>query len=275
MTVSRYTTAARPKLADNQLLAGLNVEERERWLPHLTVVDLAPGQVLCESGSTSAFAYFPCTAIVSLMYLTRDGASTEVAVVGNDGMVGIASFMGGNAMPSRAVVQNSGQAWRISAPQLRLQALGAKPVLGLLLRYTQALMVQVAQTAVCNRFHSIDERLCRRMLLALDRSVGSELRFTHEDMAGLLGVRREGITAAALKLQLAGVISYRRGHIDVIDRSRLEHRSCECYAAAKPRERMPATPAARPGADACLNAPRGRGSVRQRTGLRLGREEIH
>jgi CRP-like cAMP-binding protein len=226
-------TPRRAPPLDNRLLAGLTRAEQQRWLPRLTLVDLAPGQVLYESGSTPAFVYFPCSAIVSLLLLTQDGDSAEFAVVGNDGMVGISSFMGGSAMPSRAVVQSAGQAWRIAAPLLRQEALGAGPLLSLLLRYTQALIAQVAQTAMCNRYHSIDERLCRRLLQGLDRSAGSDLHFTQEGMADLLGVRREGVTAAALKLQLAGVIRYRRGHIDVLDRQHLERRSCECYAAAQ------------------------------------------
>jgi CRP-like cAMP-binding protein len=219
--------------SDNQLLAGLTSAEWRRWQPHLVLVDLAPGQVLCESGSTPAFVYFPSTAVVSLLYLTQDGGSAELAVVGNDGVVGISAFMGGNATPSRSVVQSAGQAWRVSAALVKKEALQAGPLLQMLLRYTQSLIAQVAQTAVCNRYHSIDEQLCRRLLLGLDRSAGDELLMTQEGIAQLLGVRREGVTAAALKLQMAGVISYRRGHISVLDRRRLELRSCECYAAAK------------------------------------------
>jgi CRP-like cAMP-binding protein len=218
---------------DNQLLADLTAAEWRRWEPHLVPVDLAPGQVLCESGSTPAFVYFPSTAIVSLLYMTQDGASAEFAVVGHDGVVGISIFMGGNATPSRSVVQTAGRAWRISAAVVKSEVLRAGPLLGTVLRYTQALIAQVAQTAICNRYHSIDEQLCRRLLLGLDRSAGDELLMTQEGMAQMLGVRREGVTAAALKLQLAGVIRYRRGRISVLDRRRLEQRSCECYAAVK------------------------------------------
>jgi CRP-like cAMP-binding protein len=218
---------------DNALLAGLTAAEWQRWQPHLVSVELAQGQVLSESGSTPAFVYFPRTAIVSLTTMTQDGASAEFAVVGNDGVVGISVFMGGNATPSRAVVQSAGQAWRISAAVVKHEALGAGPLLAMLLRYTQALIAQVAQTALCNRYHSIDEQLCRRLLLGLDRSASDELLMTQEGMAQLLGVRREGVTAAALKLQQAGVIRYRRGRIAVLDRRRLEQRSCECYAATR------------------------------------------
>jgi CRP-like cAMP-binding protein len=234
-------TSGRP--TDNRLLAGLTATEWQRWLPHLVPVDLALGQVLSESGSTPAFVYFPRTAIVSLTSMTQDGASAEFAVVGNDGVVGISVFMGGNATPSRAVVQSAGQAWRVSAAVVKHEVLGAGPLLAMLLRYTQALIAQVAQTAMCNRYHSIDEQLCRRLLLGLDRSASDELLMTQEGMAQLLGVRREGVTAAALKLQLAGVIRYRRGRISVLDRRRLEQRSCECYAAAKREcERLQAPP---------------------------------
>ena len=219
--------------ADNQLLASLTAAEWCRWQPHVVSADLALGQVLCESGSTPSFVYFPSTAIVSLLYMTQDGESAEFAVVGNDGVVGISAFMGGNATPSRSVVQSAGQAWRISAHAVRNDAFGAGASLPMLLRYTQALIAQVAQTAMCNRYHTIDEQLCRRLLLGLDRSPTDELLMTQEGMAQLLGVRREGVTAAALKLQLAGVIRYRRGRIAVLDRQRLEQRSCECYAAAK------------------------------------------
>lgn len=227
------STPVAQTLAGNQVLDGLTAAEWLRWQPHLVPVDLAAGQVLCESGSAPAFVYFPRTAIVSLLYVTQDGESAEFAVVGHDGLVGISAFMGGHAMPSLAVVQGAGQAWRISAQVVRSEALAAGPVLRTLLRYTQALIAQVAQTAMCNRYHAIDMRLCRRLLLGLDRSAGNELLMTQEGLAQLLGVRREGVTAAALKLQLAGVIRYSRGRIAVLDRRRLEQRSCECYASAK------------------------------------------
>lgn len=206
----------------NQLLAALPEADLERWLTQLEPVELSLGQVLCESGSRSEHVYFPTTAIVSLLYLTQEGDSTEIAVVGRDGVVGISHFMGGNATPSRSVVQSAGRAYRLRAQTLK-DALGhAGPVLTLLLRYTQALMTQVAQTATCNRHHSIDQLLRRRLLLGLDRLPSQALVMTQELLANLLGVRREGITAAALKLQQAGVIRYSRGHIAVLDRRRLE-----------------------------------------------------
>ena len=218
---------------DNQLLGSMPVSELQRWLPHLEPVCLHAGQVLVESGSMPAFVHFPTTAVVSLMSMTRDGASAELAVVGREGVVGIALFMGGNAMPSQALVQVSGRAFRLRAQALQSELQCAGPLLGMLLRYTQAMIAHVAQTALCNRYHSIDQQLCRRLLLGLDRSATDELAMTQEGAAGLLGVRREGVTAAALKLQHAGVIRYRRGHICVLDRARLEQRACECYAAAK------------------------------------------
>lgn len=209
---------------DNQLLAGLPDAEWGRWLPYLERVDLPLGQVLSESGRTPGYVYFPTTAIVSLLYVTRDGASSEIAVVGKDGVVGISLFMGGNATPSQAVVQSAGQAYRLRAQAVKEEVDRAGPVLMMLLRYTQALIAQVAQTAACNRYHSIDQLLCRRLLLALDRLPSAAMVMTQELLANLLGVRREGVTAAALKLQQAGVIRYSRGRIDVLDRERLEQR---------------------------------------------------
>jgi len=239
MPASPRPTRTNSPPQDNRLLAGLTAAEWRRWQPHLVQVDLAPGQVLYESGSTPAFVYFPSTAIVSLLYMTQDGGSAEFAVVGHDGVVGISIFMGGNATPSRSVVQTAGRAWRIGAMVVKSEVLRAGPLLGTVLRHTQALIAQVAQTAICNRYHSIDEQLCRRLLLGLDRSAGDELLMTQEGMAQMLGVRREGVTAAALKLQQAGVISYRRGRISVLDRRQLEQRSCECYAAARKLEVAP------------------------------------
>ena len=217
----------------NQLLAALSDADRERWRSRLEPVDLRFGQVLCESGSAPAHVYFPTTAVVSLLYRTQDGASTEIAVVGNDGVVGISLFMGGNATPSEAVVQSAGLGYRLSAQAVDDEVRRAGPVLGTLLRYTQAMIAQVAQTAMCNRYHSIDQQLARRLLVGLDRSPSDDLAMTQEGVANLLGVRREGVTAAALKLQQAGVIRYRRGHIAVLDRRLLEQRTCECYAVAK------------------------------------------
>ena len=217
----------------NQLLASLPETEWDRWQSALEPVDLALGQVLCESGRPPVFVYFPTTAIVSLLYMTQEGASSEIAVVGNDGVVGISLFMGGNATPSQAVVQSAGQGYRLRAQMMRNEFQRPGPVLEMLLRYTQAMIAQVAQTAVCNRYHSIDQQMCRRLLLGLDRLTTDKLVMTQELLASLLGVRREGVTAAALKLQHAGVIRYSRGHIDVLDREGLEERTCECYAVAK------------------------------------------
>jgi CRP-like cAMP-binding protein len=230
-------TPAAPRTADdprrNQLLAALPPAAWQRWAPHLEPVDLALGQVLCESGGVPAFVYFPTTAIVSLMYLTRDGSTSEFAVVGNDGVVGISLFMRGGTMPSRAVVQGPGQAYRMPAHAVGNEVERAGPSLSVLLRYTQALIAQVAQTALCNRYHSIDQQLCRRLLVGLDRSTSADLQLTQELAASLLGVRREGVTAAALKLRSDGVIRYSRGHIEILDREGLEQRTCECYASAK------------------------------------------
>ncbi len=208
--------------------------ELASWLPHLEPVELCFGQVLCESGVTPAYAYFPTTAIVSLVYLTQDGASAEIAVVGNDGMVGISLFMGGIATPNRAVVQSAGAGYRLRAQAVKDEALCAGPVLTVLLRYAQTLIAQVAQTAACNRYHSIDQLLCRRLLMGLDRLPSSQLAMTQESASNLLGVRREGVTAAARKLQDDGVIRYSRGNIAVLDRPRLEARTCEFRGGAAP-----------------------------------------
>ena len=217
----------------NQLLAALPDAEWDRWQQSLERVELAFGQVLCESGRTPAHVYFPTTAIVSLLCMTQDGASAEIAVVGNDGVVGVSLFMGGNATPSRSVVQSGGQAYRLRAQAVKNEIDRAGAVLGMLLRYVNTMIAQVAQTAACNRHHSIDQQLCRRLLLGLDRSASDELKMTQELAANLLGVRREGVNAAAHKLQRAGVIRYSRGHIAVLNRQRLEERTCECYSVAK------------------------------------------
>ncbi len=216
----------------NGLLAALPEADRRRWQQDLQPVALSQGQVLCEPGSAPAYVTFPTTAIVSLLYMTRDGESVEFAVVGNDGVVGISLFMGGHATPSEAVVQTAGHGFRLPAKTVMEEVHRAGPVLEMLLRYTQALIAQVVQTAACNRFHTIDQQLCRRLLLGLDRSSSDQLAMTQEAVASLLGVRREGVTAAALKLQRAGVIRYSRGRIEVLDRAGLEARSCECYAVA-------------------------------------------
>ncbi len=239
---ARHRLDAPQHRVQNQLLLALQAEEWARCVPHLQPLELRAGQVICEPDRIPGFAIFPTTAVVSLMYLTRDGASSEVAVVGHEGVVGVSLFMGGNATPGQAVVQSSGLAWRLSAQVLKTEIQRAGPALHLLLRYTQALMAQVAQTAACNRHHSIDQQLSRRLLLGLDRCDSDELVMTQEALAQMLGVRREGVTAAALKLQEAGVIRYRRGHITVLDRPRLEQRTCECYAKAN-REHQRLLPA--------------------------------
>ena len=216
----------------NQLLAALPAREWPRWQPRLELVELRLGQVLYESGSTLSHVYFPTTAIVSLLYVMENGASAEIAVVGNEGLVGVSLFMGGESTPSRAVVQSAGQGFRLTAQTIK-DEFNRAPVLHLLLRYTQALITQMAQTAVCNRHHSLDQQLCRWLLLSLDRLEGSELVMTQELIANMLGVRREGVNDGALKLQRVGLIRYARGHITVLDRKGLERRTCECYAVVK------------------------------------------
>ena len=191
------------------------------------------GQVLYESGDTLKYMYFPLTAIVSLLYVMENGASAEIAVVGNEGLVGVSLFMGGESTSSRAVVQSAGAGCRIKANVMKQEFDKSSPVLHLLLRYTQALITQMAQTAVCNRHHSLDQQLCRWLLLSLDRLNGNDLVMTQELIANMLGVRREGVTEGALKLQKAGLIQYSRGHITVLDRAGLEKRTCECYAVVK------------------------------------------
>ena len=191
------------------------------------------GQALYESGGTLSYGYFPTTAIVSLMYVAESGASSEIAVVGNEGIVGVPLFMGGGSTPSRAVVQSAGEGFRMSGRAIREEFSRSASVMMLLLRYTQALIAQMAQIAVCNRHHTVDQQLCRWLLLSLDRLPSNELVVTQELIANMLGVRREGVTEAALALQRAGLISYRRGHITVVDRPGLEQRSCECYAVVK------------------------------------------
>ena len=222
-----------PNPKKNHLLESLPAAEWKRWEPVLELVDLPLGMVLYESGSALSHVYFPTTAIVSLLYVMENGASAEIAVVGNEGIVGVSLFMGGETTPSRAVVQSGGKGYRLSAERMKKEFNLAGPVLHLLLRYTQALLTQMAQTAVCNRHHSLDQQLCRWLLLSLDRLHGNELVMTQELIANMLGVRREGVTEGALKLQRAGLISYSRGHIKVLDRSGIESRSCECYAVVK------------------------------------------
>ena len=217
---------------DNELLAALPDADFQRWLPQLESVTMPLGQVLYESGGTMSHVYFPTNAIVSLLSVMENGSSAEIAVVGYEGIVGISLFMGGDSTPSRAVVQSAGQGFRLKAQTIKDEFKRA-PVLHLLLRYTQALITQMAQTAVCNRHHSLDQQLCRWLLLSLDRLQGNELVMTQELIANMLGVRREGVTEGALKLQNLGLIRYSRGRISVLDRPGLEQRSCECYAVVK------------------------------------------
>ena len=219
-----------PKL--NHLLAALPQVVWQRWQPQLQLIEMPLGKVMYESGGTLSHAYFPTTAIVSLLYVSEDGASAEIAVVGNEGFLGVPLLMGGESTPSRAVVQSAGHGYRLKAQALKDEFLTA-PVLHLLLRYMQALMTQMSQTAVCNRHHTLDKQLCRWLLFSRDRLGGNELVMTQELIANMLGVRREGVTLAAMRLQRAGLIEYRRGHITILDRKRLEQRSCECYAVVK------------------------------------------
>ena len=218
---------------ENRLLGALPDDDYQRWLPFLEDVELSLGQVLYESGTVLSHVYFPTTAIVSMLYVMANGASAEIAVVGREGLVGISLFMGGESTPSRAVVQSAGHGFRLKSAIVKDEFNQAGPVLHLLLRYTQALITQMAQTAVCNRHHSLDQQLCRWLLLSLDRLPGDELLMTQELIANMLGVRREGVTEGAMKLQQAGLIRYARGRISVLDRAGLEKRTCECYAVVK------------------------------------------
>jgi CRP-like cAMP-binding protein len=222
-----------PDPQQNHLLAALPAEDFERVSSRLRLAPLALGDVLYESGSRQRAVYFPTTAIVSLLYTLADGASAEIAVVGNEGIIGVSLFMGGETTPSRAVVQSAGDAYRLPGKILKEEFTRGGAMQHLLLRYTQALLTQMAQTAVCNRHHSLDQQLCRWLLLSLDRLVGNELVMTQELIANMLGVRREGVTEAAGNLQGAGLIRYSRGRIAVLDRSGLEKRTCECYAVVK------------------------------------------
>ena len=217
----------------NHLLAVLQETEWVRLSSHLVRVDMPLGQVVYESGDRLDHLYFPTTSIVSLLYVMEDGASAEIAIVGNEGLIGIALFMGGETTPSRAIVQSAGEAYRLDARILKEEFRRAGPVQRLLLRYTQALITQMAQTAVCNRHHSIDQQLCRWLLLSIDRLPSNELKMTQELIANMLGVRRSGVTEAALKLQDAGLIRYSHGHIEVLDRPGLEARVCECYSVVR------------------------------------------
>jgi CRP-like cAMP-binding protein len=217
----------------NHLLAALPAEEYTRLFPHLELVPMPLGDAVCEPGMTMSHVYFPTTSIVSLLYVMEDGASAEIAVVGNEGIVGVSLFMGGETTTSRAVVQSAGHAYRLTGQLLKDAFFLAGPMQRLLLRYTQALLSQMSQTAVCNRHHSVDQQLCRWLLLSLDRLPSNELTMTQELIANMLGVRREGVTEAAGELQRAGLIRYSRGRITVINRTGLEARVCECYQVVK------------------------------------------
>jgi CRP-like cAMP-binding protein len=241
--------ATPPDPRKNHLLAALPGDEWARWLPALEPVDMPLGEVLYESGMLPTHVYFPTTSIVSLLYVMEDGASAEIAVVGNEGIVGISLFMGGETTPSRSVVQSAGQGFRMRGQLLKEEFSRSGPVLHLLLRYTQALITQMAQTAVCNRHHSLDQQLCRWLLLSLDRLQAPELVMTQELIANMLGVRRQGVTESAGKLEREGLIRYSRGLITVLDRAGLEKRACECYSVVRVetarllpqiRERVPA-----------------------------------
>jgi CRP-like cAMP-binding protein len=217
----------------NQILAALPPNDYARLESALEPVAMPLGWVLYESGGHMGYLYFPTTCIVSLLYVMESGASAEIAIAGNEGLVGIALFMGGESTPSRAIVQSAGEGYRIKAPILKKEFALGGALQHLALRYTQALITQMAQTAVCNRHHSVDQQLCRWLLLSMDRLRGNELKMTQELIANMLGVRREGVTAAAGALQAAGLIHYSRGHITVLDRAKLEKRACECYAVVK------------------------------------------
>ncbi len=222
-----------PTPKQNYLLAALPVEVQDRLFPHLELVSLPLGKVLYESGDALHHVYFPTDSIVSLLYVMESGASAEISIVGNDGLVGVALFMGGESTPSRAIVQSGGSAYRLPAQWTKDEFARHGALLLLLLRYTQSLITQMAQTAVCNRHHSIDQQLCRWLLLSLDRLPSNQLTMTQELIANMLGVRREGVTEAAGKLQKKGVIEYSRGQITVLDRVKLEKLSCECYSVVK------------------------------------------
>lgn len=233
MDPRRAATPSPHNPSQNHLLAAMPTEEFDRLSEHLELVPMLLGHILYEPGGQMQHAYFPTSAIVSLHYVMESGASAESAGVGNEGMVGISLFMGGNTTPSSAVVQTAGHAYRLPGRLLKQEFSRGGMVQSLLLRYTQALITQMFQTAACNRHHSVEQQLCRWLLLTLDRMPAGELVMTQELVASMLGVRREGVTQAAGNLQGAGVIRYRRGHISILDRSGLETRACECYAVVK------------------------------------------
>jgi len=222
-------TATKKDAIQNHLLAGVTDEELERLLPNLQPLNLPLGKVLYESGEKMDFVYFPTTAIISLLYIMENGSSAEIGVVGNDGLVGIAIFMGGDTTPNRAVVQSAGTTFKMKANLMKDEFTRGGRFHGLCLRYTQALITQISQTAVCNRLHSVDQQLCRWLLLSHDRLPSDRLIMTQDLIANMLGVRREGITHAAKRLQTAGYISYVRGDMTILDRKGLESGVCECY----------------------------------------------
>jgi CRP-like cAMP-binding protein len=217
----------------NHLLAALPAVDYTRLLPNLELLPMSLGWVAYESGNEMGHVYFPTTSIVSLLYVMENGSSAEIAIIGNEGLVGISLFMGGETTPNRAVVQSAGYGYRLKAKVLKREFALGRALQHLALRYTQALITQMSQTAVCNRHHTLDQQLCRWLLLSLDRLSGDELEMTQELIANMLGVRREGVTEAAQHLQKAGIIQYRRGHIRVLDRVKMEKRVCECYAVVK------------------------------------------
>jgi len=231
--MARQSTQGRLQPRHNRLLAALPEAEFQALAPALEPLALAPGMALYESGEAQPYLYFPASGIVSLLYLLEDGSTTEIALTGREGVVGISLFMGGGVTPSRAVVQIAGHAWRLRAAAMRQSLDRGGSLQPLLLRFTQALITQMTQTGVCNRHHSVDQQVCRWLLLALDRLDAAEIAMTQERIAHLLGVRREGVTEAAGRLQEAGAIEYSRGRIRVLERAGLEQRACECYAAVR------------------------------------------
>lgn len=226
-------------LQQNQFLAALPESVGSRWRGQLEFVELPRDKHLCTAGTTPAHVYFPTTAMVSLMYLTQDGVSTEICPVGNDGVVGIDSLMGASTVHTLAVVQTAGHGYRMNARAMRQELAQGGPAVPILLHYAHKLVAQMAQTAVCNHFHSVEQKFCRRMLISLDHAPQNEVTLTHEQFSHLLGVRRESISVVANKLQRSGVIRYNRGHIHVIDRKRLETHACECYAATRKQIERP------------------------------------
>ncbi len=232
-TEQPHTKATSPQPEANRLLCELPSDVKHRINPHLELVELKLGQVIGEAGSKMRYVYFPIDSIISLLYVMENGASAEIAVVGNDGMVGVALFMGGESTTSRAVVQSAGYAYKLFGQRLKDEFNRHGALLYLLLRYSQVLLTQMAQTAVCNRHHSIEQQLCRWLLLSIDRLPSAHLLMTQELIANMLGVRREGVTDAAGKLQRLGIINYSRGHIEVINRELLEDTCCECYNVVK------------------------------------------